>query len=115
MHVLRALHGRDEGALPELRRRIMPAAAAQDMNYRHAFHAGNFADVVKHVALVAILQHLQKKDTPFVVIDTHAGRGLYDLKSHESTRTREAEDGVAKLASVEDGPASLLAYLALVR
>ncbi len=46
------------------------------MNYRHAFHAGNFADVVKHLALVAILSHLKKKDAPFAVIDSHAGRGL---------------------------------------
>ena len=47
------------------------------MNYRHAFHAGNFADVMKHLALVAILLHLRKKDAPFAVIDTHAGRGLW--------------------------------------
>jgi 23S rRNA (adenine2030-N6)-methyltransferase len=85
------------------------------MNYRHAFHAGNFADVVKHVALVAILQHLKKKDAPFAVIDTHAGHGLYDLKSDESARTGEAEDGIAKLANVEEGPPSLVAYLSLVR
>jgi len=49
------------------------------VNYRHAYHAGNFADVVKHVALVAILLHLRKKEKPFRVIDTHAGAGLYDL------------------------------------
>ena len=49
------------------------------MNYRHAFHAGNFADVAKHVALVSVLLHLRKKDAGFAVIDSHAGRGAYDL------------------------------------
>jgi hypothetical protein len=49
------------------------------MNYRHGYHAGNFADVIKHIALVAILLHLRKKDTAFAVVDTHAGRGFYDL------------------------------------
>ena len=49
------------------------------MNYRHGYHAGNFADVVKHVALVAILLHLKKKHTAFSVVDSHGGRGAYDL------------------------------------
>jgi 23S rRNA (adenine2030-N6)-methyltransferase len=85
------------------------------MNYRHAFHAGNFADVVKHVALVAILEHLKKKDTPFVVIDTHSGRGLYDLASEHAARTREAASGIMRLNGVTDGPAALVTYLNLVR
>jgi 23S rRNA (adenine2030-N6)-methyltransferase len=85
------------------------------MNYRHAFHAGNFADVVKHVALVAILERLKKKDTPFTVIDTHAGRGLYDLDSDEATRTRESESGIRRLRDTTDGPPALLTYLNLVR
>lgn len=88
------------------------------MNYRHAFHAGNFADVIKHVALVAILQHLKKKDKPFRVIDTHAGRGLYDLTGDEAGRTGEAAQGIARLddlAADAPLPAALAAYLALVR
>ncbi len=85
------------------------------MNYRHAFHAGNFADVVKHLALVSVLLHLRKKDTPFAVIDTHAGRGVYDLTSGEATRTGEAETGITKLAGLEGGPAALSAYLDLAR
>ncbi len=85
------------------------------MNYRHAYHAGNFADVVKHVALVAILLHLKKKDTAFAVIDTHAGRGLYDLKSDEAARTGEAVGGIDRLAAVDHAPAALGAYLELVR
>src|SRR5271167_4463028 len=114
MHVLRALHGRDEGALPELRRRIMPATAAQDVNYRHAYHAGNFADVVKHVALVAILLHLRRKETPFAVIDSHAGRGLYDLTSASARATGEAEGGIGRLHDIEAAPEALDTYLKLV-
>jgi 23S rRNA (adenine2030-N6)-methyltransferase len=64
------------------------------MNYRHAFHAGNFADVLKHIVLARILTHLKAKDTPFRVIDTHAGVGLYDLTSDQARRTGEWEDGV---------------------
>ena len=54
------------------------------MNYRHAFHAGNFADVVKHIVLTRILLHLQEKPAAFRVFDTHAGAGLYDLAGDES-------------------------------
>ena len=67
------------------------------MNYRHAFHAGNFADVAKHLALVSIILHLRRKEASFAVIDTHAGRGLYDLKSEASRRTGEAERGIGRL------------------
>ena len=86
------------------------------MNYRHAFHAGNFADVVKHVALVAILLHLRKKEKPFRVIDTHAGRGIYDLAGDEAQRTGEAEAGIARLGGLaaEGLPPSLAAYLDIV-
>ena len=51
------------------------------MNYRHAYHAGNFADVLKHVVLALVIEHLKAKPSPFRVIDTHAGIGLYDLAS----------------------------------
>jgi 23S rRNA (adenine2030-N6)-methyltransferase len=85
------------------------------MNYRHAFHAGNFADVVKHVALVAILEHLKKKNTPFAIIDTHAGRGLYDLGSDEAARTRESDSGIRRLYGLADGPLSLITYVNVVR
>src|SRR5690242_18399095 len=88
---------------------------AHAMNYRHAFHAGNFADVVKHVALVAILEDLKKKDAPFAIIDTHAGRGLYDLGSSEALRTGEAQSGIERLRAVTGGPPVLTTYLELVR
>src|SRR3954452_20635014 len=68
------------------------------MNYRHAFHAGNFADVMKHALLVRTLAYLQRKDAPMRVIDTHAGVGLYDLAGDEAGRTGEWHDGVGRLA-----------------
>jgi 23S rRNA (adenine2030-N6)-methyltransferase len=67
------------------------------MNYRHAFHAGNFADVIKHATLVRILVHLCAKPTPFRVIDTHAGSGLYDLAGSQASRSGEWHDGIARL------------------
>jgi 23S rRNA (adenine2030-N6)-methyltransferase len=67
------------------------------MNYRHAFHAGNFADVVKHATLVRILVHLRAKPAPFRVIDTHAGAGRYDLESPEANRAGEWREGIARL------------------
>ncbi|MET0659164.1 MAG: 23S rRNA (adenine(2030)-N(6))-methyltransferase RlmJ [Steroidobacteraceae bacterium] len=67
------------------------------MNYRHAFHAGNFADVHKHVILTALLDRLTGKPTPLLYLDTHAGRGLYDFKSIEAARGREWQAGVERL------------------
>jgi 23S rRNA (adenine2030-N6)-methyltransferase len=67
------------------------------MNYRHAFHAGNFADVIKHAALARILVHLRGKERGFRVIDTHAGGGLYDLASDEASRTGEWREGIGRL------------------
>ena len=67
------------------------------MNYRHAFHAGNFADVLKHLVLARILTALKAKDTPFRYLDTHAGIGLYHLDSEEALRTGEWVDGIERL------------------
>ncbi len=67
------------------------------MNYRHAFHAGNFADVIKHLVLVRILTHLHEKPTPFRIIDTHAGAGRYDLTGDEATRSAEWSTGIARM------------------
>lgn len=82
------------------------------MNYRHSFHAGNFADVAKHLALVSAVAHLKKKGKGFVVIDTHGGRGLYDLSSREAKRTGEHESGIAKMG---EGAGVLGEYLSLAR
>src|ERR1700722_8846272 len=85
------------------------------MNYRHAFHAGNFADVLKHATLARILVHLADKAAPFRVIDTHAGAGLYDLASDAAALTGEWRDGIGRLidAKLPDDIRALLApYLA---
>jgi 23S rRNA (adenine2030-N6)-methyltransferase len=85
------------------------------MNYRHSYHAGNFADVIKHVALVAILLHLRRKDTPFVVIDSHAGRGLYDLSDEAAAKTGEAAGGIGRLRDLNPPlPEALDMYLKLI-
>jgi 23S rRNA (adenine2030-N6)-methyltransferase len=83
------------------------------MNYRHSFHAGNFADLVKH-ALVLWLVRTRQAAGPIAVLDTHAGGGLYDL-SGDATRSREAEAGVARLMQSGDLPAPLEALAAEVR
>src|SRR5882757_830327 len=88
------------------------------MNYRHAFHAGNFADVIKHIVLVRILTYLQDKPAAFRVIDTHAGAGLYDLTGPEATRNGEWLTGIARVmqARFSDAASPLVApYLDIVR
>jgi len=70
------------------------------MNYRHIFHAGNFADVFKHALLVRILLYLNRKDAPYRVIDTHAGEGAYDLSREEVDRTGEWREGIGRLIGV---------------
>ncbi|MFC5583824.1 23S rRNA (adenine(2030)-N(6))-methyltransferase RlmJ [Nitratireductor kimnyeongensis] len=80
------------------------------MNYRHAYHAGNFADVVKHAILTRIVEYLKRKEKPFRVIDTHAGIGLYDLSSEEAQKTGEWRGGIGRLveASLNEKTSSLL-------
>jgi 23S rRNA (adenine2030-N6)-methyltransferase len=74
------------------------------MNYRHAYHAGNFADVVKHAVLCRVLVHLRQKPAAFRVIDTHAGAGRYDLSGPEAGKTQEWRDGIERLRQAELGP-----------
>lgn len=87
------------------------------MNYRHAFHAGGFADVVKHALLAILIAHLRQKETPFCVLDTHAGAGRYDLAGDEARRTGEADEGIKRLAAAPgaDGMAELAPFLASLR
>lgn len=85
------------------------------MNYRHAYHAGNFADVLKHTALTSVLLHLRKKEKPFAVIDTHAGRGIYDLAGPEAKKSGEAAQGVERLLALSPVPGVLSRYLDVVR
>jgi 23S rRNA (adenine2030-N6)-methyltransferase len=88
------------------------------MNYRHAFHAGNFADVIKHIVLVRILIYLQDKPTAFRVIDTHAGAGIYDLTGEQAQRTGEFLTGVARVMQArfsDDVLPLVMPYLDIVR
>ncbi len=71
------------------------------LSYRHSFHAGNFADVLKHIVLLEITSHLLKKDKPFDYIDTHAGAGMYDLQSYEANKLAEFKRGVGLLNSLD--------------
>lgn len=71
------------------------------MNYRHAYHAGNFADVLKHAVLAWILQYMSRKAKPFRVIDTHAGIGQYDLHSEEAAKTGEWREGIGRLLDAD--------------
>ena len=85
------------------------------LNYRHAFHAGNFADLVKHAALLQLLRRLTQAAGPLTVIDTHAGRGLYNLTGVEARRSGEAQAGIARLLAAPDAPAEFAPLTAAVR
>ena len=90
------------------------------LSYRHAFHAGNHADILKHSMLMLILQSLQKKDKPYTLIDTHAGAGIYTLDDERTVKTGEAAEGIVRLlraaeAAPADVPEELLPYLKLCR
>ena len=84
------------------------------MNYRHIFHAGNFADVTKHVVLTLLLKSLHKKTTPFCYLDTHASAARYDLAGAEAQKTGEYHEGIQRLWDTETPP-ELAEFLAAVR
>lgn len=96
----------------------MPGRPADGaMNYRHAFHAGNFADVMKHAVLALVLTYLNRKDTPYRVIDTHAGVGIYDLAGAAAGRTGEWRGGIGAVLGAPLAPdlaAVLKPYLDVV-
>ena len=85
------------------------------MNYRHIYHAGNFADIAKHVALLYCLKALRRKDAACFVLDSHAGRGFYDLQAPEAKKSGEAERGVQQLIKSALGDKSLSDYFAAIR
>lgn len=85
------------------------------MNYRHAFHAGNHADVLKHIVMLAMIDALKRKDSPFFVLDTHAGRGRYLLSAEESRKTAEADDGILQLMALPALPEVVEQYLRAVQ
>ncbi len=84
-------------------------------SYRHAFHAGNHADVLKHMVLVQLLAYLNQKDAPYMVIDTHAGAGAYQLDSDYASKSGESASGIAKLWDIPDAPEIVTEYLHTVR
>jgi 23S rRNA (adenine2030-N6)-methyltransferase len=83
--------------------------------YRHAFHAGNHADVLKHVVLVHVLRRMAEKDKPFTLVDTHAGAGGYSLESEYARKKGESATGIARLCYAPDLPPPLADYVGLVR
>ena len=85
------------------------------LSYRHAFHAGNHADVLKHFVQMQLLRYLAQKDKPFWYIDTHAGAGCYELDSGYATQNAEYESGIARLWDRTDMPTALAEYVALVK
>ena len=85
------------------------------MNYRHAFHAGNHADVLKHYILSRLIALLSRKEAPFAYLDSHAGVGLYDLQGDQASRTGEWLQGIARLWQAEDVPDQLIDYLEVIR
>ena len=85
------------------------------LSYRHSFHAGNFADVLKHIILIKILEHLKKKDKPFCCIDTHAGPGEYALDEGYALKNREFENGIGKLWQCDDFPDSVANYVNFIK
>lgn len=98
--------------------RLRAATIARMFSYRHAFHAGNHADVLKHTVLIATLQHLLQKDAALTVLDTHAGAGLYRLDGDYATTSAESADGILRLVAPATPPAltpALQDYVDIVR
>ncbi len=98
--------------------RLRAATIARMFSYRHAFHAGNHADVLKHTVLIATLQHLLQKDAALTVLDTHAGAGLYRLDGDYATTSAESADGILRLVAPATPPAltpALQDYVDMVR
>ena len=83
--------------------------------YRHAFHAGNHADVLKHTVLTQVLRHMNAKDKPYRLVDTHAGAGGYSLEGRYAQKKGEYEQGIARLWERDDLPAAVADYVELVR
>lgn len=85
------------------------------LSYRHSFHAGNHADVLKHIALTLILDALKQKEAPFVYYDTHSGAGRYDLHGAHATKTGEFKEGIELIWQRDDLPAPLANYVNIIK
>ena len=84
------------------------------LSYRHSFHAGNHADVLKHIVQTLIIESLKDKEKPFLYLDTHAGAGRYQLTNAHATRTGEYLEGIARLWQQDEVPELILPYLEAV-
>lgn len=84
------------------------------LSYRHAFHAGNFADVLKHVVLTQVLDYMTRKDKGFTYIDSHSGAGMYQLTDEYAQKTGEYKQGIAQIINDENAPEALSSYLTLI-
>ena len=84
-------------------------------SYRHAFHAGNHADVLKHVVWLSVLQRLMQKDKGLLVVDTHAGAGVYALNGEAANTSGESASGIGALGDAEGAPACLQAYMQVLQ
>ena len=85
------------------------------LSYRHSFHAGNHADVLKHTVQSLIIESLKEKEKPFLYLDTHAGAGRYQLSSEHAERTGEYLEGIARIWQQDDLPAELEPYVSVVQ
>lgn len=85
------------------------------LSYRHGFHAGNFADVLKHMVLIQVLDYMKQKEKSIRIIDTHAGAGVYKLNGAQAQKNREFENGISRLWSLNQTPAAVTRYTDLVR
>lgn len=85
------------------------------LSYRHAFHAGNHADVLKHVVLIQLLRYMNQKETPYMYVDTHAGAGVYQLDSSQAAKNAEFETGISRLWDRTDLPPAIAEYVDLVK
>ena len=85
------------------------------LSYRHAFHAGNHADVLKHIVLAQVLAYFAQKDKPFWYVDTHAGAGLYQLNQGYATQNAEFEDGISRILNATDLPKPLAEYCEIIK
>ena len=85
------------------------------LSYRHAFHAGNFADVLKHSVLTLVLEYMTRKEKGFYYIDSHSGAGMYQLADEYAQKTGEYKDGIAKLIEQQDLPEAIQPYIDLVK
>lgn len=84
------------------------------MNYRHSYHAGNFADIFKHLVLLHLIEYLQIKTSPICLVDSHAGIGLYDLHDQSAQKTREYEQGIYKIIQAPNPPQLVQTFLAMI-